>query len=322
MVAEVAFIVGTALYWGVGGPMVQSGRLSLGTLYMIGTYLRMLVWWSISDIQGQLTDLQHAQASIVRVQELFNTTSALTNGTALLPIGALPIEFNNVSFAYGDDTEGMGIPNDPTSLKPTSPLVLQNLSFQLGAGRVLGLLGRTGSGKTTIARLLFRWYDPQEGEIRLGDVDLQQARIEALRERIGLVTQDVQLFQASLRDNLTFFDPTVPDVCLVNTLKTLGLTAWLTRLPQGLDSRVSNEVLSAGEAQLIALARVYLQNPDLVILDEASSAHRLKTVDRADDILILEGGHVMEKGSRRQLAADPDSHFSRLLHTGIEEVLS
>jgi len=125
------------------------------------------------------------------------------------------------------------------------------------------------------------------------------------------------------------------------------LTEWLGRLPQGLDSPISGETLSAGEAQLVALARVFLKNPDLVILDEASSrldpatetllgrvldrllqgrsaviiAHRLQTVDRADDILILEQGQAIEQGPRRQLAADPDSHFARLLRTGIEEVL-
>jgi len=243
----------------------------------------------------------------------------------------------------------MGKPDNPAATtEPSNGLVLHNLSFRLQAGRVLGLLGRTGSGKTTIARLLFRWYDPQEGEIRLGDVDLRRARIDALRARIGLVTQDVQLFQASLRDNLTFFDPAVSDEKLVATLEALGLTGWLARLPQGLDSPISGEALSAGEAQLVALARVFLKNPDLVILDEASSrldpateallgqvldrllqgrsaviiAHRLQTVDRADDILILEQGQAIEHGPLRQLAADPDSHFARLLRTGIEEVLA
>jgi ABC-type multidrug transport system fused ATPase/permease subunit len=200
-------------------------------------------------------------------------------------------------------------------------------------------LGRTGSGKTTIARLLFRWYDPQEGEVRLDGVDLRRAQIEPLRARIGLVTQDVQLFQASLRDNLSFFDPDVSDETLAATLEALGLAEWLARLPQGLDAPLSPGSLSAGEAQLVALARVTLKDPDLVILDEASSrldpateallgraldrllhgrsaviiAHRLQTVERADDILILEGGRAIEHGPRRELAADPDSRFSRLL---------
>lgn len=352
LVTGAAYIVGTALAWGVGGPMVQAGRLSLGTLYMIGHYLLMLVWGPIQDIQWQLEELQHAQVSIARVQELLSTTSGLVDGAGTLSPGALSIVFNHVSFAYRDRSEQNGKLDNPAATAVAEPcgngLVLQDLSFRLQAGRVLGLLGRTGSGKTTIARLLFRWYDPQEGEIRLGDVDLREARIDALRARIGLITQDVQLFQASLRDNLTFFDPAVSDEQLVATLEALGLREWLDRLPQGLDSPISSETLSAGEAQLVALARVFLKDPDLVILDEASSrldpatetllgqvldrllqgrsamivAHRLRTVDRADDILILEQGQAIEYGPRRQLAADPDSHFSRLLRTGIEGVLT
>jgi len=339
-------LVGTVLAWGVGGPMVRAGSLSLGTLYMIGHYLTMLVWGSIQDIEYRLQDLQHAQASIARVRELLDTTSGLVDGEAVLPPGALSIVFDNVSFAYRDGSLTMA--HTEREEPCGNDLILQDLSFQLRAGRVLGLLGRTGSGKTTIARLIFRLYDPQEGGIRLGDVNLRDTQIESLRARIGLVTQDVQLYKASLRDNLTFFDPDVSDDKLAATLEALGLRTWLDRLPQGLDSPISAEMLSAGEAQLVALARVFLQDPDLVILDEASSrldpvtevllghvldrllqgrsaviiAHRLATVDRADDILILGGGQVIEHGPRRQLAADPDSHFSRLLRTGIEEVLA
>ena len=169
-----------------------------------------------------------------------------------------------------------------------------------------------------------------------------------LRSRVGLVTQDVQLFQASLRDNLTFFDAAVPDEALINALGALGLARVAQGLPQGLDSPISAGTLSAGEAQLVALARVFLRDPDLVILDEASSrldpategllgraldrllkgrtaviiAHRLETVTRADEIVILEEGQVVEAGPRQALAADPGSHFARLLQTGIGEVLA
>lgn len=353
LTGEIAYVLGTALAWGVGGPMVRAGALSLGTLYMIGNYLGMLIWGSIQSIQYRLQDLQHAQASIVRVQELFNTKSQLQEGTDVLPPGALSIAFHHVSFRYENANGGLDKPQagGAANLVPANGqsdgLALCDLSFRLEAERVLGLLGRTGSGKTTIARLLFRLYDPQEGEICLNDVDLRRAQIGPLRARIGLVTQDVQLFQASLRDNLTFFDGAVPDERLLATLDTLGLAQWLERLPQGLDSPISGEVLSAGEAQLVALARVFLKDLDLVILDEASSrldpategllgraldrllqgrsalviAHRLATVSRADDILILEQGQAIESGPRDQLAADPHSHLARLLRAGIEEVL-
>jgi ATP-binding cassette subfamily B protein len=226
-------------------------------------------------------------------------------------------------------------------------VVLHDVSFTLEPGRVLGLLGRTGSGKTTIARLLFRLYDPLAGEVRVGGVDPRHARLGALRARIGLVTQDVQLFEASLRDNLTFFDPAIEDEHLLGVLETLGLKSWLERLPQGLGTMISRSSLSAGEAQLLALARVFIKDPGLVILDEASSrldpatealleralnkllegrtaiiiAHRLQTVERADEILILDDGRILEHGSRRRLAADPESRFATLRRAGLGEVL-
>ena len=226
---------------------------------------------------------------------------------------------------------------------------MSNVSFSLEPGQVLGLLGRTGSGKTTIARLVFRLYDPQGGQITLGGHDLRALRQSQIRGRIGLVTQDIQLFHASVRDNLTFFDPAIADARIVAVLEELGLGRWFHALPEGLDTRLAPDGggLSAGQAQLLAFARVFLHNPGLVILDEASSrldpateravehaverllhgrtaiiiAHRLPTVQRADKVLILERGQIVEFGLRRQLADDPDSRFAQLLRTGMEEAL-
>jgi ATP-binding cassette subfamily B protein len=165
-----------------------------------------------------------------------------------------------------------------------------------------------------------------------------------------MVTQDVQLFRATIRDNLTFFDETIPDGKLHEVIAELGLTEWLDTMPAGLDTRLEagGAGLSAGQAQLLAFTRIFLEDPGLVILDEASSrldpateklieravdrllqdrtgiiiAHRLATVTRADDILILEDGEVVEYGERRALAADPESRLSHLLVTGMEEVLA
>jgi ATP-binding cassette subfamily B protein len=210
---------------------------------------------------------------------------------------------------------------------------------------VLGLLGRTGSGKTTLARLVFRLYDPQGGQITLGGHDLRALRQSQIRGRIGLVTQDIQLFHASVRDNLTFFDPAIVDEHIIAVLDDLGLGRWFQALPEKLDTRLAPDGggLSAGQAQLLAFARVFLHNPGLVILDEASSrldpateraverllqgrtaiiiAHRLPTVQRADKVLILERGQIVEFGLRRQLADDPTSRFAQLLRTGMEEAL-
>jgi ABC-type multidrug transport system fused ATPase/permease subunit len=217
-------------------------------------------------------------------------------------------------------------------------------------GEVLGLLGRTGSGKTTISRLLFRLHDPTAGAVRLGGVDARAARLDALRSRIGLVTQDVQLFEGTLRDNVALFNRSVTDARLTGVLAELGLDEWLRGLPAGLDTALGagGRGLSAGEAQLVALARVFLKDPGLVILDEASSrldpaterlleravgrlldgrtgvviAHRLATVERADRIAILEDGRVVEVGRRSDLVADPGSRFASLLRAGMDEVLA
>jgi ATP-binding cassette subfamily B protein len=193
-------------------------------------------------------------------------------------------------------------------------------------------------------------YDPKQGSIYLSETDIRALPLAELRARVGMVTQDVQLFHATLRDNLALFDPSVADSRLQAALKELRLDRWLASLPQGLDTslQAGGSGLSAGEAQLLAFARVLLRDPGLVILDEASSrldpatelllesaigrlfagrtaiviAHRLHTVLRADEILILEGGRIVELGPRQALATDPQSHYYRLLQTGLEEALS
>jgi ATP-binding cassette subfamily B protein/ATP-binding cassette subfamily C protein len=193
-------------------------------------------------------------------------------------------------------------------------------------------------------------YDPDQGCVRLGGVAIHLTPVADLPRHVGLVTQDVQLFQASIRDNLTFFNETISDERIQQTLTALGLSAWLQGLPQGLETELGpdGEGLSAGEAQLLAFARVFLKDPGLVILDEASSrldpaterlvdravarllqerteiiiAHRLATVQRADVIMILENGRMSEFGPRETLANDPHSRFAQLLRTDLTELLA
>jgi ATP-binding cassette subfamily B protein len=291
----------------------------------------------LERLTREMNSFQQASGGIVRVRELLATHARVVDGPgAALPPGALAVELDGVSFAY-----------------ETGP-VLHNVSFRVEPGEVLGLLGRTGSGKTTISRLLFRLHDPTTGVVRLGGTNLRNTRVEGLRGRVGLVTQDVQLFQGTLRDNVTLFDGTVPDARLHAVFAELGLDGWLRRLPDGLDTVLGagGRGLSAGEAQLVALARVFLKDPGLVILDEASSrldpeterlleqavtrllrpegtrrtgvviAHRLHTVERADQILILEEGRVAELGRRADLVRDPESRFVRLLQAGMMEELA
>ena len=322
-------IVGLA----VGAYLFQRGDITIGTVYLMYHYLQM-IGLPVISIMREFGDLQMAGASIQRVKELLDTAPQIQDGRgARLPSGRLSVEFDDVSFAYNPEVT-----------------VLHGVSFHLEPGRTLGLLGRTGSGKTTMSRLLFRFYDPGEGTVRLGDVDVRQLHLKDLRRRVGMVTQDVQVFEATVRDNLTLFDPTIPDDAMGETLDSLGMGPWLRSLPDALDTTMSagGGQLSAGEAQLLAFARIFLREPDLVVLDEASSrldpaterlieraverllaertaiiiAHRLSTVERLDEIMIVEEGRIREHGDRQALVNDTSSRFAGLLKTGLDEVLA
>ncbi|GAB4154202.1 MAG: ABC transporter ATP-binding protein [Candidatus Promineifilaceae bacterium] len=327
------FAVSNAMALGLGAYFFLRGEMTIGAVYLILSYSNALQR-PLEQLAHELRDLQSAAASIQRIEELFaiQPTVQETANPVALPSGPLSVAFEHVTFGY--------VPDEP---------VLSDVSFRLEPGQVLGLLGRTGSGKTTITRLLFRFHDPQQGMVCLGEEDMRQLRLGDVRQGVGMVTQEVQLFQASVRDNLTFFDKAVADAGIIEALHILGLDDWYNSLPQGLNTQLSagGRGLSAGEAQLLAFTRVFLKNPGLVILDEASSrldpvteqlieqaidrllynrtaiivAHRLSTVQRADDILILENGRVIEYGDRVLLAADSGSRFAQLLRTGLEEVL-
>jgi ABC-type multidrug transport system fused ATPase/permease subunit len=332
------FTIGTVLVLAMGGYLFLAGAITLGTVYLFFQYTNMLQQ-PLEQITNQLQELQRATASIQRIQELRQIRSRIKDGAgASVPVGALDVEFDGVSFAYADEVD------------PEDDLVLRDLSFRLAPGRVLGLLGRTGSGKTTISRLLFSFYDPTAGAIRLGGADTRAARLKELRQRVAIVSQDVQLFSATVRDNLTFFDRAISDERILAVIHELGLEDWYSALPRGLDTELASAGggLSAGEAQLLAFVRVFLRDPGLVILDEASSrldpaterlieravdkllenrtgvviAHRLATVQRADEIMILEDGQIREHGPRTDLLQNPESRFSGLLRRGMEEALA
>lgn len=325
------FALGTAVAFALSAMLFRAGTLTIGTIYLIFQCTEMLRQ-PTEQIRNEVQDLQQADASMARVETLLGTVSRVADGPGVeLPAGPLAVELDGVSFGYAEDAP-----------------VLRSVSVALAPGRVLGVVGRTGSGKTTLTRLLLRFYDPLAGVVRLGGVDLRAVRLAEVRARIGLVTQDVHLFHASVRDNLTLFDDSVPDERINDVLDTLGLDSWLRELPLGLDTQLlqGSSGLSAGQSQVLACARILLLDPDLVILDEASSrldpatdqlvqralarlldgrtgiivAHRLATLAYADDILVLENGQVREYGSRLALAADPNSRFAELLRVATEEV--
>jgi len=331
-ITGIVFALGYALAMGMGIWLYQEGTFTIGAVFLVFHYTSMLRE-PLFQISQQINDLQRATAGLKRIEELHRIKTSIPDGNEKLSTAhPLGITFDNVTFAYN--------PGDP---------ILQNISFTLDPGTTLGLLGRTGSGKTTITRLLFRFYDIQKGQIRIGDQNIQNVQLDELRQHVGLVTQDVQLFNASVRDNLALFRPDASDEKIIDILQELGLGSWYASLDNGLDTELSagSSGLSAGEAQLLAFTRVFLKDPGLVILDEPSSrldpateqninraverllqnrtgiiiAHRLDTVQRVDNILILDNGNIQEFGSRAELVQDPNSQFSHLLKTGLEDLI-
>ncbi len=211
-----SFAIANALAFALGAWLYHQGEISIGTVYVLFYYTELLRR-PIEQIRAQLQELQTATAAIGRVEELFALEPAIKDGPgAQLPAGALELEFGQVSFRYEAE--------EP---------VLDEVSFRLAPGRVLGLLGRTGSGKTTIARLVFRLYDPDAGQVTLGGVRLPQMLLDELRGRVGMVTQDVQIFNASIRDNLAFFDRSIPDERLLAVIEDIGLGRWFASQAQG-----------------------------------------------------------------------------------------
>jgi ATP-binding cassette, subfamily B, bacterial len=329
----VIFAVGNIISFGVGAYLKINGIITIGTVYLIFNYTELLRG-PLEQIRGQLQDLQKSAASIARIEELLEVKSTLSEGRIYLDRSAAgELRVEKLTFQYDDNS-----------------LVLRDVSFKLGEGKTLGILGRTGSGKSTLARLIVRLYDPADGNIYLNNLNIKDMSQKSLRENIAFITQDIQLFNATIKDNLTLFNPKIQEQDIQRAIEVIGLTKWIESMPQGLETMLGpgGEGISAGEAQLLAFIRVFLKNPSLIIMDEASSrldpateqlmegamnrllegrsciiiAHRLHTVQRAHKILILEQGTVKEYGDREALLCNPESHFNELLKTGLEEVLA
>ena len=326
--ASLTFTVGSVLMLALGVYLNRQGEMTVGTVLALFRFSQQVSdpLWQVAE---QLSEFQKAAAGTRRAARLLATESTIADGRAGdLPGGALQVDLDGVSFGYG-----------------TAQPVLHDLDLHLTPGTTLGLVGRTGSGKSSIGRLVLRLWDPELGRIRLGGKDLRDVRFEDLRRRTAVVTQEVEIFRASLRDNLTLFGAIeADDPTLATALDDVGLDRWWRGLPRGLDSDLHGpDDLSAGEAQLLAFARVLLTDPGLVVLDEASSrldpgtedrlkaatsrlldgrtaiviAHRLATLDDVDEVLVLDHGRVVEHGPRVVLAADPDSHFATLTRASL-----
>jgi len=313
-----AAVVVVGVWLGVGG------QLSIGTVIAFAFLVSLLVG-PVQMATQVLTEAQNAVASWRRVIALLETPADVSDpglsGTAL-PDRPLDVVFDDVGFAY-----------------PDGPLVLHHVDVAIAVGRRVAVVGETGSGKTTFAKLLTRLMDPARGVVRVGGVDLREVPFSSLRRRVVMVPQEGFLFDATLGDNLRYGRPGASDDELVAALFGLGLGEWFTGLPDGLGTEVGQrgEQLSAGERQLVALMRAALADPDLLVLDEATSAvdprtemllavaldgllrgrtsvtvaHRMSTAEAADEVLVFDDGRLVERGPHAALVAQ-DGVYARL----------
>jgi ATP-binding cassette, subfamily B, bacterial len=304
----------TAVVIVVGTLLAVNGSLSLGELLAF-LFLVNLFTTPVQQATEILNELQNAVAGWRRVIGIIDTTADVADpGEAgvELPRGPITVGFDDVSFAYpGGDT------------------VLHDVSLRIAPRSRVAIVGETGSGKSTLAKLLTRLMDPTSGEVTIDGVDLRRVRFGSLRNRVVLVPQEGFLFDASLLENIRFGAPEATEDDVRLTLTELGLDSWLGTLPQGLATDVGQrgESLSAGERQLVALARAYLADPDLLVLDEATSAvdpstevriqraldsltrgrtsiaiaHRLSTAQAADEVIVVDGGRIVERGPHTEL---------------------
>ncbi|MBE9153814.1 ABC transporter ATP-binding protein [Cyanobium sp. LEGE 06113] len=324
-------LVAVAVVLAAGGSMVSGGVLGLGTLTTFILYSQRL-FDPLRQLAERFTQIQGGLTAVERIGELLEQPieiqelpaaqrSAAAHRSGGQRSSAGEVVFEHVSFAYRED--------DP---------ILTDLSFRIAPGEHVALVGPTGSGKTTVIRLLCRLYEPQSGRILLDGVDIRELPIPTLRQRLGVVLQDTFLFSGNVADNLRLDAPISSDD-LQRLCRELGLAELLRRLPEGLatELRERGGNLSSGERQLLAVARVAIRDPSVLVMDEATAfldpateatlqrdldrllqqrtaiviAHRLATVEAADRILVLQRGRVIEEGTHRQLR-DSGGLYARL----------
>jgi ATP-binding cassette subfamily B protein len=304
----------------VGGYLERHGRVSVGTIIAFALYL-IALFDPIARLGDWYTEFQSGRAALAKIASLLEEpVTVIGGGASLPPDGDLHAE--SLTFAYGD-----------------GPPAVDDVTITVRSGEHLALVGATGAGKSTLAKLLVRGYDPQEGSVSLGGVDLRDASLQSLRSRIVFVPQEGHLFSGSLADNVRLARPGASDEEVRDALRALGALERFDSLTDGLatDVRSRGVRLSAGERQLVSIARVALVDPAVIVLDEATSsldpqteaavehalgvlargrtmitiAHRLSTAERADRVAVMEHGRLVELAAHDELVTQ-GARYARL----------
>lgn len=319
------FTFGTVVSLGVGIFLWQKSLISVATIYLFYNYTELLRR-PIEQLRVQLQSMQLAGASYKRINQLFSVEYTDTSKGETFRCDAPPsLHISDLSFSYDGDKD-----------------VLKNVSFNLNSGESLGVIGRTGSGKSTLINLIMRFYDIGSGDILINGENIWRYKIDDLYKYITYIPQEVEIFDSTLRENIRLFDPAVEDSTIIQVVNQLKFQGWLSKFKGGLDTVISknNLVLSSGEKQILAFVRAFVSNKKLIIFDEATSnidpntesmienglekafheattiliAHKLESLSKVDNIMILHEGKVIEYGSRTQLLSKTDSIYSSLVN--------
>ena len=308
-----------------GAQLIDGGSLEIGTL-IAAIGMLQLVFQPLQELSELYGQVQAASAAMTKISTVLDAERDITDRDGAPEIGRIAghLELDNVVFAYGAEP------------------VIRGVSIDVPAGGCVALVGESGGGKSTTAKLIARFYDPLEGAVRIDGIDLRDVQLRSVRRQLGVVLQDPFLFSGTIADNVRFGRPEATDDEVVAAAHAIGVDRVAARFEEGLDHvvREGGSGLSAGERQLISIARALLADPRILILDEATSnidrpteilieqafdtllrdrtsviiAHRLATVRRADEILVIEKGRVSQRGTEAELLAE-DGPFRRLAQT-------
>ena len=316
-----AGFLGTIL---IGSHMALNGTLAVGS-YSVLVFLTQRFLWPFTSLSVLLDDFERSMASSNRIFELKNTRIIVKDHSAAVEVKNLKsdIIFKNIRFSYNE--------KEP---------ILENFNMHIPFGSSIGIVGDTGSGKTTISKLLLRFYDPLEGKIRIGDIDIKDIKIGSLRDKMAIVTQEPFLFNSSIKDNISYGSEDVNFEEIQNAAEKSQAIEFISKFENGFDTLIGErgQTLSGGQKQRISIARALLKKPDILIFDEATSsvdnkteqliqksffdstndrtsiiiAHRLSTIRNCDKIYVLKEGAICQEGSHKQLINQKESFYQQL----------